>query len=239
MRLDRTTELLLVYPEISTFIPKALRAYQRILWNMEQVRVVIFDCDGVMFDSRMANEAYYNHILAHFGMPQMNSDQYDYVHMHTAEQSVVYLFKNDPRLKDALAYWHRMSYLPFIPLMEIEPYLKAFLEYLRPAYKTAISTNRSDTMGPVLADHGLEGYFDLVVSCLDVKHPKPDPESLIKILDHFGLSPREAIYIGDSEIDESAAMAAGIPLVAYKNPILSAAYHVTDFKEIESLLKKN
>jgi phosphoglycolate phosphatase len=220
-------------------IPEALTACQRILWNMEQVRVVIFDCDGVMFDSRGANEAYYNHILAHFGRPQMNSEQSDYVHMHTAEQSVVHLFRNDPKLKDALGYWHRMSYLPFIPLMEIEPYLKAFLEYLRPAYRTAISTNRSDTMGPVLAEHGLGGYFDLVVSCLDVKHPKPNPESLIKILDYFGLSSGEAIYIGDSEIDELAAKAATVPLVAYKNPALSAAYHVTHFKEIEDLLESN
>ena len=206
---------------------------------MEQVRVVIFDCDGVMFNSRKANEAYYNHILAQFGRPRMNSEECNYVHMHTAEKSVAYLFRNDPKVKEALAYWRRMSYLPFIPVMEMEPYLKDFLEYLRPAYKTAISTNRSDTMGPVLANHGLEGYFDLVVSCLDVKHPKPHPESLIKILDHFGLSPRKAIYIGDSEIDESAAKAAGIPLVAYKNPSLSAACHVTHFKEIEELLERS
>ena len=220
-------------------IPEALTACQRILWNMEQVRVVIFDCDGVMFDSRGANEAYYNHILAHFGRPQMNSDQCDYVHMHTAEQSVVRLFRNSPMLEDALAYWRRMSYLPFIPLMVIEPYLKAFLEYLRPTYRTAICTNRSDTMGPVLAEHGLEGYFNLVVSCLDVENPKPDPESLVKILDHFGVSSKEAIYIGDSEIDELAAQAASVPLVAYKNPALSAAYHVTHFKEIENLLESH
>ncbi len=206
---------------------------------MEQIRVVIFDCDGVMFDSRRANEAYYNHILAQFGKPQMNSEECDYVHMNTAEQSVAYLFRNDPKLKDALAYRHRVSYLPFIPSMEMEPYLKDFLQYLRPAYRTAISTNRSDTMGPVFAEHGLKGYFDIVVSCLDVKYPKPDPESLIKILDHFGLSPHQAIYIGDSEIDESAAKAAGILLVAYKNSALSAAYHVTHFKEIEDLLEEN
>lgn len=206
---------------------------------MEQVKVVIFDCDGVMFDSMKANEAYYNHILTRFGKPRMNREECNYVHMHTAEQSVEYLFRNDPKLKDALAYWRTMSYLPFIPLMAMEPYLKPFLEYLRPAYKTAISTNRSDTMGPVLAEHGLQKYFDLVISCLDVKHPKPHPESLIKILDHFELSPQEAIYIGDSQIDESAAKAAGIPLVAYKNPMLSAAYSVAHFKEIEDLLEKS
>jgi HAD superfamily hydrolase (TIGR01509 family) len=206
---------------------------------MKRVRAVVFDCDGVMFDSMKANEAYYNHILTHFGKPEMNKEECDYVHMNTAEQSVTYLFRRDPKLEDALAYRRDMSYLPFIPVMEMEPYLKEFLEYLRPTYKTAISTNRSDTMGPVLKEHGLEGYFDLVVSCLDVKHPKPDPESLIKILDHFGLSPEEAIYIGDSQIDEMAANAAGVPLVGYKNPRLSAAFHVTHFKEIEDFLEES
>jgi phosphoglycolate phosphatase len=206
--------------------------------SMEQVKVVIFDCDGVMFDSKDANEAYYNQILAHFGKPPMNSQQSEYVHMHTADQSVAHLFSDDPLVEQALAYRHQISYFPFIPLMEMEPYLKAFLEYLRPTYKTAISTNRSDTMNRVLLDHGLEAYFDLVISSLDVKYPKPHPESLIKILNHFSLSPHEAIYVGDSEIDELAAKAAGIPLVAYKNRDLSAALHVEHFKGLEILLDR-
>jgi phosphoglycolate phosphatase len=206
--------------------------------SMEQVKVVIFDCDGVMFDSKDANEAYYNQILAHFGKPPMNSQQSKYVHMHTADQSVTYLFNDDPLVEQALAYRHQISYFPFIPLMEMEPYLKAFLEYLRPAYKTAISTNRSDTMNRVLLDYGLDAYFDLVISSLDVRHPKPHPESLIKILNHFSVSPHEAIYVGDSQIDELAAKAAGIPLVAYKNRDLSAALHVDHFKGLEVLLER-
>jgi len=204
---------------------------------MKRVRAVIFDCDGVMFDSMKANEAYYNHILTHFGKPEMSKEECGYVHMNTAKQSVTYLFRNDPKLEDALAYRHDMSYLPFIPVMEMEPYLKEFLEYLRPTYKTAIATNRSDTMPAVLKDHGLEGCFDLVVTCLDVEHPKPDPESLIKILHHFGLSPEEAIYIGDSQIDEMTAHAAGVPLVGYKNPRLSAVFHVRHFKEVEDWIE--
>ncbi len=94
-------------------------------------------------------------------------------------------------------------------------------------------------MNQVLVDHGLQGYFNLVVSSLDVKRPKPDPESLVKILNHFGLTPHEAIYIGDSEIDELAAKAAGIPFVAYKNSALTAAYEIEHFRDIEILLEKN
>jgi beta-phosphoglucomutase-like phosphatase (HAD superfamily) len=92
---------------------------------MEHVRVVIFDCDGVMFDSRGANEAYYNHILTHFERPPMNSEQCDYVHMHTAEQSVTHLFRDDPRLEQALSYRQQIDYLPYIPIMQMEPGARA------------------------------------------------------------------------------------------------------------------
>ena len=43
---------------------------------------VIFDCDGVMFDTTEANMAYYNHILKHFGKPSMTPEQYLYAYAH-------------------------------------------------------------------------------------------------------------------------------------------------------------
>jgi phosphoglycolate phosphatase len=36
------------------------------------LRVIIFDCDGVMFDSRQANINFYNHLLARFDQPPMD-----------------------------------------------------------------------------------------------------------------------------------------------------------------------
>ncbi len=206
--------------------------------NVETVnpKVIIFDCDGVMFDSKAANEAYYNAILTHFRKDKMNREQCEYVHMNTVGQSVAFLFRDDPREEQAQAYREKMSYFPFISMMEMEPYLKGFIEFLRPSRKTAIASNRSDTMNHVLEEHGLTGLFDLVVSSLDVKHAKPAPDCLLKIVDHFGILRDEAIYVGDSSIDELAAKAAGIPLVAYKNRHLSAVYHVDSFREMKALL---
>jgi phosphoglycolate phosphatase len=205
---------------------------------MQQPKVVVFDCDGVMFDSRQANDAYYNHILAYFGKPPMSAEESRYVHMNTARASVAYLFRNDRRFQKAEAYRRGLSYLPFISKMKVEPYLKSFLAYLKPAYRTAIATNRSDTMNQVLEEHGLQKNFDLVVTSLDVKRPKPAPDPLLKILGHFGVTPLDAVYIGDSEIDERTAKAAGVPLVAYKNRTLSADYYVEGFSEMEALLEK-
>jgi len=38
------------------------------------IEVVIFDCDGVLFDSREANTVFYNHILSEFQLPPMTEE---------------------------------------------------------------------------------------------------------------------------------------------------------------------
>lgn len=199
-------------------------------------KVVAFDCDGVMFDSSESNKAYYNQVLTHFGMPGLTAEQFAFTHMHTADESIAYLFSDKERFEKAQAYRKQMTYMPFIRHMEMEPYLKSLLLGLRTHYKTAIASNRTDTMAKVLEIHGLENDFDFVVSALDVPRPKPYPDQLFKIMDYFEISPSEMIYVGDSEVDEKAAAAAGVPLVAYDNPGLSAEIHIKSLKDLESIL---
>jgi HAD superfamily hydrolase (TIGR01509 family) len=83
----------------------------------------------------------------------------------------------------------------------------------------------------------LGGYFDLIVTASDVERPKPHPDVLLKISDYFNIPPDQVIYIGDSRLDELAARAAGMSLVAYRNPELSAEYYVNSLNEIEDLLE--
>lgn len=203
---------------------------------MKHIKVVGFDCDGVMFDTINANRAYYNHILKHFGKPCMNSKQLEYVHIHTVKEAIARLFNDDHCFKAALDYSNRLSYIPFLKYMIIEPGLKPLLKYLKSKYKTAVATNRTDTMEIVLSENDLDGQFDLVVTALDVKRPKPSPDPLIKIIDHFDVKPENLIYIGDSSLDEKAAASAGVFFVAYKNRSLLADFHINSLKEIENIL---
>ncbi len=203
---------------------------------MKNVIVVAFDCDGVMFDTTKANIAYYNSILEHFNRPAMTSEQFAYCHMHTVDQSLSHLFSDKAGYQAAQAYRKKMSYFPFLKYMEMEPYLKTLLEKLRPKFKTAVATNRSDTMGRVLSAHGLTNDFDLVVSSSDVERPKPYPDPLIRVLEHFRIKPYQSIYVGDSELDQIAASLAGIPFIAYKNRSLTATYHIDSLQEIEAIL---
>jgi len=195
---------------------------------------VVFDCDGVMFDSRQANINFYNHLLAHFGLPLLREEQVAYIHMATADESIRYVFKGTPYLEQALAYRLQVDYTPFIRDMIPEPGLKELLALLKPKCGLAVATNRSNTIEKVLEYYGLAGYFDIVVCSLDVTRPKPHPESLFKILDFFSIRPDQALYVGDSSVDAETAKAASVPFVAYKNENLDAAFHVEQLLDIAS-----
>ena len=203
---------------------------------MKNIRLVAFDCDGVMFDTKAANTSYYNEILRFLGKPPLTPEQFEFAHMHTVDETMALLIDDPVELEKAGTYRKTMSYMPFIKHMIIEPHLKPLLKKLSTRVKIAIATNRTDTMDHVLKVHELEEYFDLVVTALDVENPKPHPESLVRILRHFDVIPRDMIYIGDSKLDEMAARAALVPFVAYDNKNLLADYHISSLEEIETLL---
>jgi len=204
--------------------------------NMAQLKLVVFDCDGVMFDSKDSNRKYYNRLLEKFGHPLMNEQEEDYVHSHNVIDSVNHIFGDYPReIEEVNQYRISVDYTPYLEYMAIESDLKEFLILLKPKFYTAISTNRSTTMGAVMKMHDLGSYFDLVVTSLDVEKPKPHIEALEKILSHFQLSADEAVYIGDSMVDREHTAGVNMRLISFKNPELPAEYHVNCFLDILQL----
>jgi HAD superfamily hydrolase (TIGR01509 family) len=201
-----------------------------------ELKLVVFDCDGVMFDSRGANLHFYNAVRHHFGHPDMDEEELDYVHMHHVVDSVNHIMRHWPgELPAAHAYRQSLDYRKYIRHMTIEPDLVEFLRYITPACRTAISTNRTTTRATLLDLFDLRQYFELVVTAMDVENSKPHPEALHKILAHFGLGAAESVFIGDSQVDLEHAAAVGMRLIAFKNPALPADYHVQSFMEITRL----
>jgi HAD superfamily hydrolase (TIGR01509 family) len=166
----------------------------------------------------------------------MTEEQFAFVHMHTVHNSLAYLFEDPADLRKAREFRNQMGYRPFLQYMEIEPTLRHLLGSLRPRYRTAIATNRTNTMVPLLEAFHLEADFDLVVCASDVARPKPHPDVLLKILAHFAVEPAQMVYIGDSKLDEEAAEAAGVPFVAYGNEGVDGACRIRRLAELSALL---
>ncbi len=201
------------------------------------LKLIVFDCDGVMFDSKQANIQFYNHLLAHFSQPLMNKDAEEFVHMSSVADSLDYIFQNAPHIprEEIVQYHSEVGYDPFLQYMNMESDLVDFLEKTKNSYKLAISTNRSNTMIPLLQEYKLEKYFEKVVTALTATRPKPAPDGLLEILEHFNCTPSEAIFIGDSIFDLQQASACQVDLIAFKNSSLDSTYHVESFTEILSL----
>lgn len=201
------------------------------------LKLVIFDCDGVLFDSRDANRAYYNHLLHKFGCPEMDAEELEYVHTHNVIDSVSHIFRHYPGIKkDAVdRYRTELDYTPFLEYMIMEPDLMEFMRLVKPLYHTAISTNRTTTMPLLLDIFKLRPWFEMVVTALDTPRPKPAPDGLVMILENFNLKVEEAIYIGDSEVDREHTKSLGMDMIAFKNPALDAEYHVSNFMAITRL----
>ena len=204
---------------------------------MKHIEVVAFDCDGVLFDTEEANWAYYNDLLKHFGRPTMTPKQFAYAHQHTLHESIVYLFEDEDAITAVYDYRKTIDYSTYLKLLKVEPDLVSLLTKIRPRLKTAIATNRSDSMNRLLSEFELTEYFDLVVTSVDIRRPKPYPDALFKILNHFGIDPHQALYVGDSQVDAEAARTAKIPFVAFRNEKLPTEYHIRSLKGLEEILE--
>jgi len=184
-------------------------------------KAVIYDCDGVMFDSLESNYIFYNRVMEHLGRPPLDradEEARKVLHTYCFTDVMEYFFKGDERRADALAFAKTIHYRDLAPYMRMEAGLIETLDQLKGHVSLAVCTNRAISMDMIIADSGLSGYFDCVMTAAQVANPKPHPEPLLKVLDHLGIAPGEALFIGDGEVDLRAAAGAGVPFVAYKSP---------------------
>jgi HAD superfamily hydrolase (TIGR01509 family) len=100
----------------------------------------------------------------------------------------------------------------------------------------ALNTSRAGSLKFLFDRFELSSHFDLVVTSLDVRYPKPHPESVEKILETLGLRPEEVLYVGDSVVDRQAADGTGVRFVAYKNREIADGLLIENHLDLLGLL---
>jgi phosphoglycolate phosphatase len=205
---------------------------------MTDIQVVIYDFDGVIVDSLEANVAYYNRLLRYFGLPPVRGEHLEFIQTRTSHEVIEVLFPDPALAKTAQGVEKRLNNDEIIPLIRLEPFVRETLKGLKNRYRIAVATNRGKSLPMVMDFHNLGQYFELTVSSAQVRHPKPHPEYLEIILQKFSLTSRQALYIGDAEIDAQLAAATGVSFLAYKNPTLPAWGHLNDHREIFGILEQ-
>lgn len=185
---------------------------------MDNIAGVIFDCDGVMFNSCHANLAYYNQVLQKLGEPLITPGQTDRIHLcHTGSSPQVYTgLLGAARLDEALAVAETIDYDQFICQLLPEPGLVEVLAELSGQLPLAVATNRGSSMVKILEHFNLTQYFSAVVTHQDVARPKPYPDMLFEVAQRLGLQADQLAFVGDSELDQQAADQAGCRFMSYQ-----------------------
>lgn len=197
---------------------------------------LIFDCDGVLLDSRRANISFYNYIRDCLDLPPLTGEQEEYVHMSTFEQALHYMIPQEHlcRIPDILERVE--NNLDYYSLLSLEDGLIDMLDWLCTGdVKLALCTNRIDPMEGLLSRFSLTGYFRPIQTASN-STPKPDPDGLFQVLEKWGVDKSEVAFIGDSRVDQAAARAAGVPFWAFKNESLEAYLQIPDFGSLHGWL---
>ncbi|KAJ3161154.1 hypothetical protein HDU86_007776 [Geranomyces michiganensis] len=74
------------------------------------------------------------------------------------------------------------------------------------------------TLKLMLLKKGVLDLFDYIVSCEDVRHPKPSPAVYLYTCLRAGCSPKETIILEDSQVGRKAALLSGCHLLPIEVP---------------------
>ncbi|MGE5283453.1 MAG: HAD family hydrolase [Actinomycetota bacterium] len=175
-------------------------------------RLLVFDLDGTLVDSKedLANAV--NVALESFDLPPL---PHPVIYSYVGDGASALIRRALPtekadRLPDVLdrflAYYRRH----LLDTTRAYPGVAGALRKWTGIYRMAVLTNKGAAMSrEILSGLSLDGYFFEVLGGDSFHTKKPDPEGLLHILRGAGVEAREAIMIGDSRNDVQAGRAAG------------------------------
>jgi phosphoglycolate phosphatase len=180
---------------------------------MKKYKLIVFDFDRTLADSEKAVLYCYNRTLAYFGYPPLKPEVFKAVIGKTAGVQLRYLTgEKDPEKIKKMEDRHKeISFRYMSDMTAFFPGVREGLGKLHSAgIKTGIISNKSfELMQIPLARDGILPFLDRIFGVEQVSVPKPDPQGLLNLVSVFGLDKKDALYVGDSLIDQDTANGAG------------------------------
>ena len=193
----------------------------------EKVRysLIIFDLDGTLLDTLPDLAGAVNHALARHGKKQREIGEIrSFISNGVRKLIERALFiteaskdtndyeVTDRRLFDGVFNDFVAYYLDHVADNTIPyPGIRELVMKLKQAgMQTAVVTNKREDAAEKLMDRFFPGCFDAVYGDGPDRKRKPDPDSVIKVMELFGRTREETVYIGDSDVDHQTASNAGV-----------------------------
>lgn len=181
------------------------------------MKLIVWDFDGTLVDSRPLIEAGMSHALGVLGLPRTLMDGWlKYVGL-PVEIGIQRTFGSQGlSFDEVLEAYRSFGHANHEGLLRAFPGMNELLsELTRRGIPMALATSkRTLPLSRQLERLGWTGRFDPIITPDQVTHGKPHPESLELCLAAHGLKPEEAVMVGDTPFDMEMAQRAGVARVA-------------------------
>lgn len=180
-------------------------------------KAVIFDMDGTILNTLEDLKNATNYSLRQFNMPERTLEE---VRMFVGNGIRKLLERAVPagtsaeKIDEILDVFLKYYEVHSADNTSSYPGIHELVEKLKAAgIKTAVSTNKADAPAQELGKEYFNGIFDLIVGQRDGLRTKPAPDSVNEILKILNIQKKDAVYVGDSDVDVQTAANSGLDFI--------------------------
>lgn len=178
------------------------------------MRAYIFDLDGTLLDSMGLWEQIDIDFLTRRGF-EVPPDYLAAICSRSFPEAAAYTIERfglPDGVEALLAEWNGMAEHAYGHTVPMKPHAKWYLQALRErGAKLAVATSLPRALyGPVLRQHGIEAYFDVICSTDEVAYGKTRPDVFLLTAEKLGLPPAGCVLFEDILQAVKSGKAAGM-----------------------------
>lgn len=167
----------------------------------EEKEAVLFDLDGTLVDSMWVWPEVDIDYLGRMGLEVPEDLQREIEGMGFTE--VAWYFKERFQIPDSVEQikktWNDMAMEAYIHRVPLKPGVRRLLGYLkeRGIFIGVASSNSKELIQAVLKSHGVDSYFDCIVTACEVKRGKPAPDVYLEAARRLGVATEKCLVFED------------------------------------------
>lgn len=204
-------------------------------------RLIVFDLDGTLFDTKRGIIAALNYVLQEYGISSIPTDQQDkYIGPPIKVSLMNYNGFSGEKSEEATNLYREVYVQRFISQSEPYPYLKETLSALRDlGFELGIATMKTQKQVDRLLDlFGLADSFGIIKTARE-DGSLSKQQMLIDIREHYKSEIVDVVMVGDTQGDYEAAKNAKCDFIAadYGYGNINASLDTKRLNELKDIIK--